>query len=113
MRASLPPLITDATPRTMEKNHQGHGCILYRTTIPVGPAQMLDAGSVHDFGFVYLDGQRLGVLDRRQTASSSFPRATSPRHGTFWSRQSAQVFFGQEVHDRKGIHAPVNWRGKS
>ena len=63
--ANLPKAIADATPRAMEEYDQGHGCILYRTTIPAGAAATLEAASVHDFGFVFLDGQRVGVMERR------------------------------------------------
>src|SRR5665213_2666903 len=45
---NLPKTISDATPKTMEKYDQGHGCIVYRTTIPAGPAQTLEAAAVHD-----------------------------------------------------------------
>src|SRR5439155_9364320 len=63
--SNLPEPITDEKPRTMEQYDQGYGCILYRTTLPPGAAATLDAQAVHDFGFVYLDGQRIGVMDRR------------------------------------------------
>ena len=56
--ASLPKAIRDDQPRTMEKYDQGRGCILYRTTIPAGPAATLEAAGIHDFGFVFLDGGR-------------------------------------------------------
>ena len=65
MFANLPAAITDDQPRNMEAYDQGHGCILYRTKIPAGPAATLEAAAVHDFGFVFLDGKRVGVMDRR------------------------------------------------
>src|SRR5438477_11414508 len=46
--SNLPEPIADEKPRTMEQYDQGYGCILYRTTIPAGPASMLEAQAVHD-----------------------------------------------------------------
>jgi len=111
---NLPPAIEATTPQTMEKYDQGHGCILYRTTIPAGPAaQMLGAAEVHDFGFVYLDGRRLGVLDRR---SNNFKIQLPAREKTarldILVEAMGRVNFGAGVHDRKGLHAPVKLGGQ-
>ncbi len=65
--ANLPAPLHDAQPGNMEKYNQGYGCILYRTTIPAGAAARLEAAAVHDFGFVFLDGERLGIMDRLRT----------------------------------------------
>jgi beta-galactosidase len=64
-----PQAINDETPRTMEAYDQGYGCILYRTTIPAGPPAQLVAAAIHDFGYVFLDGKRVGVLDRRSASA--------------------------------------------
>ena len=89
---NLPPAITDATPRTMEKYDQGHGCILYRTTIPVGPARMAPtpAASMIWFRLSRRSAPRC-PQPQQSVLRSSFPRATSPRHWTFWSRQWAEL----------------------
>jgi beta-galactosidase len=110
---NLPRAIEETTPRTMEKYDQGHGCIIYRATVPAGAAQMLAAASVHDFGFVFLDGQRAGIFDRR---NNSF-KMQLPAHDKFATldilvEAMGRVNFGTEVHDRKGIHAPVKLGGK-
>jgi beta-galactosidase len=38
---NLPASIEDKAPRNMEAYDQGRGCILYRTTLPAGPAAQL------------------------------------------------------------------------
>ena len=106
--ANLPAAVNDDQPRTMEQYDEGYGCILYRTTVPAGPATTLEAAGVHDFGYVFLAGERVGAMDRR---SGNFKVRLPER------RQSAtldilveamgRVNFGQEVHDRKGLYAPV------
>ncbi len=96
----------------MEKYDQGHGCVLYRTTVPAGPAATLTAAAVHDFGFVFLDGGRVGVMDRRSgTSKVRLPARARPATLDILVEAVGHVNFGQEVHDRKGIHAPVKLDG--
>ncbi len=71
---NLPAALRDETPRNMEAYGQGYGCILYRTKIPAGPVTTLEAAGIRDFGFVFLDGQRVGVFDRRNVAQRFFCR---------------------------------------
>ena len=110
---NLPKAIEEAVPRTMEKFDQGHGCILYRTTVPAGPAATLEAAAIHDFGFVFLDGQRIGAMDRRNN-SFKIELPTREKAATLDILVEAvgHVNFGQEVHDRKGVFAPVKLAGK-
>jgi beta-galactosidase len=104
--------ISDATPQTMEKYDQGHGDILYFTTIPAGPAQALEATAVHDYGFVYLDGQRVGIFDRRNNNFKlQLPAREKSATLDILVEAVGHVNFGQEVHDLKGIHAPLKLGG--
>ena len=110
--ARLPKAIRDEQPRTMEKYDQGHGCILYRTTIPAGPAATLEAAAVHDFGFVFLNGERVGVMDRRiSNFKVHLPERKQAATLDILVEAVGRVNFGQEVHDRKGLHAPVKLDG--
>ncbi len=109
---NLPPAMQDTTPRAMEKYDQGHGCILYRTTVPAGPQRMLEAVAVHDFGFVFLDGVRVGVLDRRSVIYKLLlPERKKPATLDILVEAVGHVNFGPEVYDRKGIQAPVKLGG--
>ena len=109
---NLPKAIEEATPRTMEKYDQGHGCILYRTTIPAGLAQTLEAAAVHDFGFVFLDGARVGVMDRRSGIyKMQLPERKKAATLDILVEAMGHVNFGLEVHDRKGIQTPVKLAG--
>jgi beta-galactosidase len=109
---NLPKAIEEATPRVMEKYDQGHGYILYRTTIPAGPAGILEAAAVHDFGFVFLDGKRVGVMDRRSGIYKlQLPERKKAATLDILVEAVGHVNFGQEVHDRKGIQTPVKLGG--
>lgn len=108
LRENLPAGIGDAHPRTMEQYGQGYGCIWYRTTLPAGPETMLETKAVHDIGQVFLDGKRLGILDRRGGKFSlPCPRREAPGTLDILVEAMGRVNFGAEVHDRKGLHAPV------
>ncbi|HEU6449305.1 MAG TPA: beta-galactosidase [Verrucomicrobiae bacterium] len=111
--ANLPKPVSDTTPKTMEKYDQGHGCILYRTTIPAGPAATLEAAAVHDFGFVFLNGERVGVMDRRSgNFKVPLPARTNSATLDILVEAMGHVNFGHEVFDQKGIHAPVKLGGR-
>ena len=105
---NLPAAIADETPRSMEKYGQGYGAILYRTTIPAGAPTTLTAAASHDFGFVFLDGKRIGVLDRRSgVAKISLPARAAVARLDILVEPMGRINFGAEMSDHKGLIAPV------
>jgi len=116
---NLSAALTDETPRNMEAYDQGYGCILYRTTIPAGASATLEAAAVHDFGFVFIDGKRAGILDRRSANTAVLlPERKKDSQLDILVEPMGRINFGQEMSDRKGLIAPVklggdilkNWR---
>jgi len=111
---NLPAALQDGTPRNMEAYDQGYGCILYRTRIPAGAATMLEAAAIHDFGFVFLDGRRVGVLDRRNaSAAILLPERGAEARLDVLVEPMGRVNFGPEMADRKGLIAPVKFGGET
>ena len=111
---NLPAALQDGTPRNMEAYDQGYGCILYRTRIPAGAATMLEAAAIHDFGFVFLDGRRVGVLDRRNaSAAILLPERGAEARLDVVVEPMGRVNFGPEMADRKGLIAPVKFGGET
>jgi beta-galactosidase len=109
---NLPKPFEEAMPRTMEKYGQDHGCILYRTTVPAGPTATLEVTAIHDFGFVFLDGQRIGAMDRRNNSFKiELPAREKAATLDILVEAVGHVNFGQEVHDRKGLFTPVKLAG--
>jgi beta-galactosidase len=105
---NLPAPTEDPAPGTMEQHDQAHGCILYRTTLPAGPAASLEAPEVHDFGWVSVDGKPVGVFDRRSHRFRVvLPAREKPARLDILVEAMGRVNFGPGVHDRKGLHAPV------
>ena len=102
----------DETPNSMEKYNQGYGCILYRTTVPAGAAATLEAGAIHDFGFVFVDGKRIGVLDRRANAAKiPLPARAKEAQLDILVEPMGRINFGAEMLDPKGLLAPVKLDG--
>jgi beta-galactosidase len=109
---NLPEAIDDTTPNTMEAYDQAEGCIDYRTTLPAGAATSLSVDSIHDFGFVFLDGRRICVMDRRATNFvAQLPERSAPATLDILVDAMGRVNFGPGIIDRKGIHGPVKLDG--
>jgi len=105
---NLPVPIEDKTPRNMEAYDQGRGCILYRTTIPAGPAGQFSVKEARDFAWVFLDGKLLGTMDRRSRQYRvQVPQRPAAARLDILVEAMGHVNFGPEVHDRKGLHTPV------
>ena len=110
---NLPAALTDEQPGNMEKYDQGYGCILYRTTIPAGPATTLEAAAIHDFGFVFIDGKRAGILDRRSANTKILlPERKKDSQLDILVEPMGRINFGPEMSDRKGLIAPVKLGGE-
>ena len=110
---NLPTAIKDSLPGNMETYDQGYGCMLYRTKIPAGAATTLQVAAIHDFGYVYLNGKRVGVLDRRSaTAKLLLPERAAPARLDILVEPMGRVNFGPEMADRKGLIAPVKLNGE-
>ena len=96
----------------MEAYDQGYGCILYRTKIPAGPATTLEAGAIHDFGYVFLDGKRVGILDRAyRERKMVLPERAQESQLDILVEPMGRINFGPEMADRKGLIAPVKLGG--
>ena len=105
---NLPTSVKHKQPQTFEKLDNYRGGMVYRTMLKKGAAGKLSAEAINDFAWVYLDGEFLGVTDRR---SQSFEIAVPERKKDavlelfVWTM--GRINFGPEMHDRKGIHGPV------
>ena len=111
---NLPVALADEMPRNMEAYDQGYGCILYRTTLPAGPATVLSAAAIRDFGYVFLDGRRVGILDRRlASAKIILPEHEADARLDILVEPMGRVNFGPEMADRKGLIAPITLGGKT
>lgn len=105
---NLPEPVFDRSPRPMEVYEQSRGMTLYRVTIPAGPAELLNFRAVHDFAWSFLDGNPVGVMDRRSKRYSlPIPERAQPAQLDVLVYAMGRVNFGSEVMDRKGLHGPA------
>jgi beta-galactosidase len=101
---NLPGSVKDLHIRNMEEYDEGFGAILYRTKLPGGGAATLHVNEVHDFAWVFVDGKKIGFLDRRKNQNSCQLPAT--RKGAVLDiliEAMGRVNYGGALHDRKGI----------
>ncbi|HWI92550.1 MAG TPA: beta-galactosidase family protein [Flavisolibacter sp.] len=61
----LPAPVFNATPLTFEDLNQAYGYVLYRSTVNGGSKQLLKIKDLRDYGIVFVNGKRVGILDRR------------------------------------------------
>ncbi len=66
----LPLAKTNNTPLTFEDLNQAYGFVLYRTTINGSKSGLLKLKDLRDYGIVYVNGKRAGILDRRKYQDS-------------------------------------------
>jgi len=109
--ANLPAkTIHDTTPRNIEAYDISRGLIVYRATLPAGPAGFFEAENVRDLAWVYLDGRAAGVMDvRTGRFKVELPARTKPARVEVLLYTLARVNFGIGVHDRKGLQGPIRF----
>ncbi|WEF33878.1 beta-galactosidase [Pseudoduganella chitinolytica] len=112
--ANLPRQAIEAvSPRPIEEYDISRGIVVYRVTLPAGPAAELEAAKVRDLAWVSLDGKPVGTLDtRHRRFKVALPARTQPATLEILLYTIARVNFGVEIHDRKGLHGPVTLRAR-
>ena len=105
---NLPIPVVTNDPKTMEYYNQAKGSILYRTVLPAGDECTFKVEAVHDFAWIYVNGEKLGVMDRRkQNYKMKIPKRDKETTLDVFVHAMGRINFGPEVHDRKGLIAPV------
>jgi beta-galactosidase len=66
----LPAAKQSPTPLTFENLNQAYGYVLYRTKQVGGRSGILSIKELRDYGIVFINGKRAGVLDRRRKQDS-------------------------------------------
>ena len=97
-------------PVFMEKLNQGFGLVSYETELGPNEGGILRIGELHDFGYVFLDGQRIGTLDRRHRGTKL--RIYRNREGKTRKLQILVEAMGRinsstGMEDRKGLNGVV------
>jgi beta-galactosidase len=61
----LPAPKANATPLTFEDMNQAYGFVLYRTDLTGNSSGILKIKDLRDYGIVFINGKRVGIIDRR------------------------------------------------
>lgn len=97
-------------PQFMEKLGQGFGLVSYERVLAPEEGGLLNVDELHDFGYVFLDGKRIGVLDRRHRGIR--PRIyrskeKSPRLLQIVVEAMGRINSSSGMEDRKGMSGRV------
>lgn len=106
--------VESVQPKTMEQIGQAYGYILYRTRVD-GPAKgSLTVNEVRDYATVFVDGYRVGTLDRRLNQNSiPIEIPPGPRRLDILVENLGRINFGPQLRDdRKGITQSVTLDGR-
>lgn len=105
---TLPSAASD-DPMTFEALSISNGVVVYETTIDVMAfdPDLLQFESVHDRGYVYLDGQLLGLLAREQQAFEVPLFARKGQLLTVVVESQGRLCYGPNINDFKGIIGEV------
>ncbi len=106
----LKPVVSkSAKPVHFEAFDQNQGMAIYKVAVPAGPEEKLTFPAMHDYAQVYLNGKKVGVLDRlKQENSIMLPARQKPGHLEILVDTFGHLNFHVSMEfDRKGIYGPV------
>ena len=107
---NLPIPSTSIYIKSMEEFNQGWGSILYRTILPTNIKEgiILKINEVHDWAQIFVDGQLMARLDRRNSEFETIlPDIKKGAQLDILVEAMGRVNFDKSIHDRKGITEDV------
>ena len=91
-----------------ERLGMGFGLITWSADIPAGVSGDLKVDNLHDFGYVYLDGKRIGILDRRHRGIKiKIPESSKVRKVSILVEAMGRINSSTGMEDRKGLDGRV------
>ena len=100
--------------RTMEALGESYGDILYRKHVDADAAGTLHIDGLHDYALVYVNGKRVGTLDRRLKQDALDVKLAKGDTLDLLVQNDGRINFGEKlVHERKGILGAVTLQGKT
>jgi len=110
---NLPQPVSSVTPKPFEAYNQDYGFILYRTELIGHKKGKLVVTDLHDYATVFLNGEYIGRLDRREginTIDIPESKAANPVLEILVEGMG-RINFAQYLIDRKGITDRVTLNG--
>ena len=97
-------------PEFMERLGQGFGLVSYERMLAPGDGGQLNVDELHDFGYVFLDGKRIGTLDRRHRGVRpriDRSKEKNPRRLQIVVEAMGRINSSSGMEDRKGMSGRV------
>lgn len=110
---NLPQAVASVQPKNMEAYGQDYGLILYKTKLVGHKSGKLTVTDIHDYATVFLNGEYVGKLDRREGINTIEIPASDVDFPVVEILVEAmgRINFAQELIDRKGITDRVTLNG--
>ncbi len=110
---NLPDPVNSVQPKPFEAYGQDYGFILYRTELVGHKRGKLTVTDIHDYATVFLNGEYIGKLDRREGINTiEIPESkTDTPVLEILVEGMGRINFGQYLIDRKGITDRVTLNG--
>jgi beta-galactosidase len=110
---NLPQPVSSVQPKPFEAYNQDYGFILYTTELIGHKKGKLTVTDLHDFATVFLNGEYIGSLDRREGINSiDLPESKAARPVLeILVEGMGRINFAQNLIDRKGITERVTLNG--
>jgi beta-galactosidase len=100
--------------KTMEELGESYGDILYRKRVDAAAAGTLHIDGLHDYALVYINGKRVGTLDRRLKQDSLAVTLAKGDTLDLLVQNDGRINFGEKlVNERKGILGSVTLQGNA
>ncbi len=110
---NLPPAVSSVQPKPFEAYGQDYGFILYTTELIGHKKGKLTVTDLHDYATVFLNGEFIGTLDRREGINTiDIPESKAERPLLeILVEGMGRINFAQHLIDRKGITDRVTLNG--
>jgi len=110
---NLPAPVWSVQPKPFEAYNQDYGFILYKTRLIGHKRGKLTITDLHDYATIFLNGQYLGKLDRRESEKTIDIPASEVKEPVLeiLVEGMGRINFGQYLIDRKGITDRVTLNG--
>lgn len=110
---NLPQPVRSVQPGSFESYKQDYGFILYSTELVGHKSGKLTVTDLHDFATVFLSGEYIGTLNRREGINSIDIPQTKAEYPVLeiLVEGMGRINFGQHLIDRKGITDRVTLNG--
>lgn len=105
--------VTNDTPLTFEQLNQGYGYVLYTRHFNQPISGTLQIDGLRDYAVVYVDGEKVGVLNRNTQTYSLDIEVPFNATLQILVENMGRINYGSEiVHNNKGIISPITIAGK-